>query len=172
MLMSTTALMPVDEYLRLTEKPYCEYREGAVSPKAMPTKFHAIIQRVLMTLLQNLGVQAFPELTVRISPTRYLVPDVCVADDFPGPYPTEPVLLCCEILSPEDRLGAMLAKCEEYHAWGVPFCWIIDPVKRTAWEYHSASEPARATAALCAGEITVSLEELFSALPAAAPVQA
>ena len=167
MAMSTTALMSVDEYLRLTEKPYCEYREGAVSPKAMPTKFHAIIQRVLMTLLQSLGVQAFPELTVRISPTLYLVPDVCVAGDFPGPYPTEPVLLCCEILSPEDRLGAMLAKCEEYHAWGVPFCWVVDPVKRAAWEYHSASEPVRATATLRAGELSVDVEELFSALDTA-----
>jgi Uma2 family endonuclease len=165
--MSTTALIPVDEYLRLTEKPYCEYRDGAVFPKAMPTKFHAIIMRVLMTLLQNQGVEAFPELTVRLSPTRYLVPDVCVAGDFPGPYPTEPVLLCCEILSPEDRLGAMLAKCEEYHAWGVPFCWVIDPVKRTAWEYHSASEPVRATAILRAGEPSVNLEELFSALDTA-----
>jgi Uma2 family endonuclease len=165
--MSTTALMSVDEYLRLTEKPYCEYRDGSVSPKAMPTKFHAIIQRVLMTLLQSMGVQAFPELTVRISPTRYLVPDVCVADDFPGPYPTEPVLLCCEILSPEDRLGAMLAKCEEYHAWGVPFCWIIDPVKRTAWKYHSDSEPVRELETLRAGELSVNLEELFSELDAA-----
>jgi hypothetical protein len=41
MVMSTTALMPVDEYLRLAEKPDCEYRDGAVSPKALPTKFHA-----------------------------------------------------------------------------------------------------------------------------------
>jgi Uma2 family endonuclease len=154
----------VDEYLRLTEKPYREYREGSVYPKARPTKFHAIVQRELMMLLQNLGVQAFPELTVRISPTRYLVPDVCVAGDFPGPYPTEPVQLCCEILSPEDRLGAMLAKGEEYHAWGVPFCWIIDPVKRTAWEYHSGSEPVRETETLRAGELSINLEELFSAL--------
>src|SRR5580658_1663220 len=120
MVMSTTALMPVEEYLRLTQKPYCEYRDGVVSPKAMGTKFHSIIQRVLMVLLENQGAHAFPELTVRISTTKYLVPDVTVADDFPGPYPTEPVLLCCEILSPEDRLGAlletsMLSKCEEYH---------------------------------------------------------
>jgi Uma2 family endonuclease len=95
------------------------------------------------------------------------VPDVCVAGDFPGPYPTEPVLLCCEILSPEDRLGAMLAKCEEYHAWGVPFCWVVDPVKRTAWEYHSASEPVRATETLRAGDLSVNLEEMFSALDTA-----
>lgn len=161
---TTTALMPVEAYLCLTEKPYREYRDGEVFPKAVPTKYHAIIQRVLMMLLQNQGVQAFPELTVRISPARYLVPDIAVASDFPGPYATEPVLLCCEILSPEDRLGAMLSKCEEYHAWGVPFCWVIDPVKRTAWEYHSGAEPVRATAALCAGELAVSLDELFSAL--------
>jgi Uma2 family endonuclease len=167
MVMSTTALMPVEEYLRLTDKPYCEYRDGVVSPKAMPTKLHSIIQRVLMTMLQDQGVQAFPELTVRISPTRYVVPDVCVVGDFPGPYPTDPVRLCCEILSPEDRLGAMLGKCEEYHAWGVPFCWVIDPAKRTAWEYHSGAEPERVPGNLRAGEISVSLEELFAVLPVA-----
>jgi Uma2 family endonuclease len=162
--MSTTTLMPVEEYLRYSEKPNCEYKDGVLYPKAMPTKFHSIIQFALSMLLRNQGVQPLPELTVRISPTHYLVPDVAVAGDFPGPYPTEPVLLCCEILSPEDRLGAMLGKCEEYHAWGVPFCWVIDPVKRTAWEYHSGAEPVRATSALRAGELSVSLEELFSAL--------
>lgn len=156
--------MPVEEYLRLTEKPNCEYRDGVVSQKAMGTKLHSIIQRVLMTLLQNQGAQAFPELTVRLSPTKYLVPDVCVAGNFSGPYPTEPVLLCCEILSPEDRIGATLSKCEEYHAWGVPFCWVIDRVKRTAWEYHSAAEPVRVTEALRAGELYVSLNDLFAAL--------
>jgi Uma2 family endonuclease len=161
--MGATALMPVDEYLRLTEKPYCEYRDGAVSPKAMPTKFHAIIQYALLMLLRAQGVQALPELTVRISPTRYLVPDVSVAGDFPGPYPTDPVLLCCEIVSPEDRLDAMLARCEEYHAWGVPFCWVIDPDKRTAWEYHSGAEPVRVAGTLRAGDISISLDQLFSA---------
>jgi hypothetical protein len=61
----------------------------------------------------------------------------------------------------------MLSKCEEYHAWGVLFCWVIDPVKRTAWEYHSASEPARETATLRAGDLSVNLDELFSALDTA-----
>lgn len=76
------------------------------------------------------------------------MPDVVVTGDFPGPYPTEPAALCCEILSPEDRLGAMLSKCEEYHAWGVPYCWVVDPVRRTAWEYHSTLGPVRAVGAL------------------------
>lgn len=165
--MSTTALTPVEDYLRLTEKPYCEYRDGVVSPKAMPTKFHSIVQLALLMQLRGQGVRPLPELTVRISPTKYLVPDVCVADDFPGPYPSDPALLCCEILSPEDRLGAMLSKCEEYHAWGVPFCWVIDPVKRSAWEYHAAAEPVRVTEWLRAGGILVELQELFSSLDTA-----
>ena len=52
----------------------------------------------------------------------------------------------------------------EYHAWGVPFCWVVDPVKRTAWEYHDAGEPVRVTAILEADKVSLSLPELFSAL--------
>jgi hypothetical protein len=95
-----------------------------------------------LILLQNQRVDVFPGLTVRISPTKYLVLDVAVADDFPGPYPTEPVRLSCEILSPEDRLCTMPAKCGE--------------------------KPGRATAALRAGDLSVNLEELFCALDATA----
>jgi Uma2 family endonuclease len=118
--MSSPALVPVEEYLRYTEKPNCEYRDGIVYPKPLSDKFHSTVQCALVILLDAQGAQPLPELTVQISPTKYLVPDVTVANDFPGPYPTEPVQLCCEILSPEDRLGAMLAKCEEYHSWASP----------------------------------------------------
>jgi Uma2 family endonuclease len=156
--------MPVEEYLRYSKKPICEYRDGVLYPKPMPTTFHGLLEFMLVAMLRKLGLQAAPEVTVRLSPTKYLVPDVIAAQVLQSPYPTEPVLLCCEILSPEDRLGTMLAKCEEYHAWGVPFCWVIDPAKRSAWEYHAAGEPLRVQATLSAGEHSVSLEELFSAL--------
>jgi len=162
--MSSTTLVPVEEYLRYSEKPNCEYREGVLYPKPMPTTLHGLLEFMLVVMLRGLGLEAAPEVTVRLSPTKYLVPDVIAAPVLQSPYPTEPVLLCCEILSPEDRLGTMLAKCEEYHAWGVRFCWVIDPVKRSAWEYHSGAEPVRVASALCAGEITVSLDELFSVL--------
>src|SRR5712671_3138342 len=121
--MSTTALIPVEAYLRMTDKPYREYREGVLSPKPMPTWYHGAVQAMLASLLRKVGLQAGCEITVRLSPTKYLIPDVVAARQMQHPYPTEPVLLCCEILSPEDRLGAMFAKCEEYHVWGVPFCW-------------------------------------------------
>lgn len=165
--MSATTLVTVEDYLRGSEKPNREYRDGVVTAKAFPVKSHSVVQGTLVMLLKSLGLDAYLELTVRISPSKYLVPDVAaVSVDFPGPYPTEPVLLCCEILSLEDRLGAMLSKCEEFHAWGVPFCWVIDPVKRTAWEYHSSNEPVRVTDTLRAGELAVPLATLFKDLPA------
>jgi Uma2 family endonuclease len=133
----------------------------------MGTKLHALIQKMLMTLLDRQGVEALGEVHVRLSPTKYLIPDVIAAPEIQSPYPTEPVLLCVEILSPEDRLGAMLAKCEEYHAWGVPFCWIIDPEKQTGWLYHAGNEPERVDrgGTLTAGQLSVPLEELFSEQP-------
>lgn len=163
-LMSATATVSVEDYLRRTEKPYCEYVDGVLHPKAMPTKLHALIQKILMRLLDAQGVESLSEVHVRLSPTRYLIPDVIAAPVIEGPYPTKPVLLCVEILSPEDRVGAMLAKCEQYHAWGVPYCWVIDPEKQTAWQYHSGSDPDKVDRAgtLKAGDLSVSLNELFS----------
>ena len=163
--MSTAPLISVGEYLRCSEKPYREYRDGVLYPKPWPTTNHALLEFKLAVMLRDLGLQAVSEVTVKLSPTKYLVPDVIAATVLQHPYPTEPVLLCCEILSPEEHLGAMLAKCEEYHAWGVPFCWVIDPIKRTAWEYHSGGEPVRVTGALSAGEHSIGLNELFSEIP-------
>ena len=162
--MSTANLVPVEEYLHYSEKPYCEYREGVLYPKAMPTTLHGVLQIMLGAMLAKLGLDAASEVILRMSRTKYLVPDIVAALELQVPYPSEPVLLCCEILSPDDRLGTILAKCDEYHAWGVPFCWVIDPVKRTAWEYHSGKEPEKVTGALHAGEYSINLDELFSVL--------
>jgi len=162
--MTSKTLVTVEEYLRLSVKPNCEYRDGILYPKALATTAHGVLLFTVALMLSHLGLQAAPEVTVRLSPTKYLVPDVIAAPALQNPYPTEPVLLCCEILSPEDRLGPMLAKCEEYHAWGVPFCWVIDPAKRTAWEYHAGAEPVRMTESLHAGEHAISVDELFSAI--------
>ena len=153
----------VEEYFTLSYKPTCEFIDGVLREKPAPTKLHALIEFLLVTILRRQGVEALAELTVRLSKTRFLVPDVIAAPSIQDPYPTEPVTLCVEILSPEDRLSAAFAKCEEYRLWGVPYCWVIDPVKQTAWEYHAGSDPIRVErdGALRAGEIVVRLNDLF-----------
>ena len=162
--MSSAALVSVEEYLRRTEKPYCEYIDGVLYAKAMPTKSHGLIQFLLILLLRKRGLEALPEVTVRLNESKFLIPDVVAAPVIESPYPTKPVLLCVEILSPDDRVGAMLAKCEQYHAWGVPFCWVVDPEKQTAWQYHAGGEPERVEkdGALRAGEVNIPMPELFS----------
>ena len=162
--MSSTTLVPLEEYLKHSGKPACEYLDGVLRQRPMPTKVHALIQFLLVTILRRQGVEALAEVTVRLSKSRFLVPDVIAALSIQDPYPTEPVLLCVEILSPDDRLSAAFAKCEEYHAWGVPHCWVIDPAKQTAWEYHSGSDPARmeSDGSLRAGALVVKLSDLFA----------
>jgi Uma2 family endonuclease len=136
--MSTSGLVSVEEYFRRTEKPYCEDLDGVLFPKAFANEHHGLTQYLLVRLLRRQGVEALSELTVRLSDTKYLIPDVIAA--------------------------RTLAKCELYHAWGVPFCWIVDPQKQTAWQYHAGGEPERIgqDGVLQAGELSVRLEELFS----------
>src|SRR6202167_5909778 len=100
MLMSSTTLVPVEEYLRYSQKPNCEYRDGVLYPKPMPTTFHGLLEFMLVVMLRKLGLDAAPEVTVMLSSTKCLVPDVIAAPTLESPYPTEPVLFCCEILSP------------------------------------------------------------------------
>jgi Uma2 family endonuclease len=163
---TTTPLVSVEQYLRRTEKPNCEYKDGILYPKPLATTAHSYIQAESARLLSEQGAIALTELTLPLRPKRFLVPDVTVVRRIERPYPTEPALLCIEILSPEQHIGEMLAKCEEYHAWGVPYCWLIDPEKKTAWEYHSDGEPVKVNAngALRAGELGIALPELFSGL--------
>ncbi len=162
--MSSAALISLEEYLHRSEKPLCEYMEGVLQPKPMPAKLHGLIQYMLVTLLRRQKVEALAEVTVRVSAAKFLIPDVIAAPATQSPYPTEPVLLCAEIFSPEDRLGAMLAKCELYHAWRVPFCWVVDPLKQTGWHYHAGGEPERVDSegVLKAGGLSVGLEDLFA----------
>ena len=170
-LMSPTAtLISADEYLRLSCKPNCEYRDGVLTQKPMPTRKHALIQRSVNRLIDALfsDFEGVPELTVRLSKSRYLVPDVAVQrkDRIQDPYPTDPIHLCVEILSPDDRLSQVVAKCEEYLAWGVPMVWIIDPVNRVAWEFgpNRPLHEVPAGGSLTAPEIAIPLADIFSVL--------
>jgi Uma2 family endonuclease len=166
------AAVSVEEYLATSYKPACDYLDGVLRQKPMPTWKHGLLQGHFMQLI-NTGFPKFAaasEVTVRIREGKYFVPDVVVQsrDRIQDPYPTEPVHLCIEILSPDDRMSEVLAKCEEYHAWGVPTVWIADPDNERAWEYRAGQRPKEiaAGASLTADGIVVPLSEAFSVLHA------
>jgi Uma2 family endonuclease len=75
----------------------------------------------------------------------------------------QPIYLAVEILSPDERIGKTLAKCELYHDWGVLYCWVLDPIQRCPWSYAKGSLPEQ-TVTLQAGEITLIVDQIFSIL--------
>ena len=168
--MTTATPVSVEEYLRTSYEPSCEYVDGVLVPKAMGTKKHGNRQLRIANLIGDAFPQyeVTPELTVRVTRTQYLIPDLAVErrDQSQDPYPILPVHLCVEILSPGDRLAAVLKKCETYHAWGTPHAWVIDPVTCRAWQYSigSAAVEIDASGELTAGDIHLRLTDIFAVL--------
>ena len=171
---TSTPLISIEEYVARFveggEKPTCEYIDGELRPKPMATREHSQVQaNIMFNIRQKNGEQfeALPELTTRLREAKFYVPDLAVEDTahpiegrYPGPK--DPVFLCVEIKSPDDRIGILFGKCEEYHTWGVRHCWIIDPERKVAWEYTPDDpEPRKADAALSAGPIRIPLTEVF-----------
>ena len=170
---TNTPLISTEEYItRLVEggaKPMCEYIDGELRPKPLSTRKHSQVEaNVILDICQSSDeqLQALPKLTTRLQTTKFYVPDIAegLAHLIEGCYPDpgDPVFLCVEIKSPDDRIGKLFSKCEEYHTWGVPHCWIMDPERKVAWEYASDDiEPRKVEAMLDAGPIRITLAEVF-----------
>lgn len=171
---TSTASVTVEEYIARFveggEKPACEYVDGVLIPKSMGTKKHSQVQANITRLIGDRyeeTLNPLPELTTRLRETQFYVPDIAIEElakpihgRYPGPG--NPVLLCVEIVSPPDRVGKLFGKCEEYHKWGVPYCWVIDPERKIAWEYFPDDfEPRKRDKTLAAGPIQLGLEDVF-----------
>ena len=167
--MASATLVPVSEYLSKSYEPDCDYVDGIVEERNVGEKDHSKLQTELTTWLnvrrQQFGIRVFVEQRIRVSPTRYRVPDICA---YLGSEPDEqvfitPPFLCVEILSPDDRMSRMLEKIQDYLGFGVRYVWIIDPRTRMA-EIHTLSgiEKVRDGLLRTSGpEIAVPLPELL-----------
>ena len=167
--MPDAPLVSVEEYLRRTSKPNCDYIDGVMRPKPWPDRAHGVVQGKLGSLLMQFrDFQPCIELTCKMRDTMYLVPDLAVMrkERIQDPYPTEPVHLCIEILSREDRFSAILRKCEHYLDWGVDAAWIVDPESLRAWEYRRGHRPTEVPIAGCltAEGISIRMADVFSVL--------
>jgi Uma2 family endonuclease len=168
--MSTKALMSVEEYLRTSfEGPDCEYLDGEIVERNMGELPHGDLQgnlyRLLWRLRAQLGLRVVPEIRVQINSRRYRVADlgVWLDDDIGIGIPTVPPFLVVEILSPEDRMVRMLPKIQEYLSIGVEWVWVVDPEEKSAL-IHSRKVPAGALADVLRTEnptIEIPLEHAF-----------
>jgi Uma2 family endonuclease len=149
--MATSTQVTVEEYLRTSYDPDCEYVDGEVLDRNVGEKSHSKVQKRLMLLLAQreaeLGIFVLQEWRMRTGDRRYRIPDFLVVV---GTEPDEAVLstppfICVEILSPEDRMSRMLKKLSEYLAFGVRYVWVLDPDSKEALAYTAAGVEKVAT---------------------------
>jgi Uma2 family endonuclease len=123
-------------------KPYYELLDGEAVQKALPTKRHAMLQAILCALLRELGFKSMTELTLAIGENWEPVPDVCgeLGPDDGEPYPTRPIPVVIEVLSPRDPFTRVVQKCRKYAQWGIPDILVFDPIGREAWHWNTTTD--------------------------------
>ena len=140
--MATTQIS-VEEYLRTTSDPDCEYVHGVIKERAVGELDHASWQGAILRWFSEHNVawniRVYPELRVQVAPDNYRIPDVTVLSrNAPREQVvTEPPLAVFEILSSTDRMTDVLEKLADYQQMGIPAIWLIEPKKPTCYLYSS-----------------------------------
>ncbi len=132
--MATVAQIPLEEFQnRYSGESGYEYWFGEVVRKGVPTWLHAILQSLLAQIFSEQGYFAGSELDLRISPDFQPRPDVAASLDLESStYPTKPIDIVAEILSPDDLPAKLLEKCRHYAKLGIRQIYVFDPLERTA----------------------------------------
>ncbi len=165
--MAAGVLVSVEEYLRTSYRPDCDYVDGEVVARNLGEFEHGSLQREILVYLSahypSFRKRLIPEQRVQVKATRFRVPDICfLAEGAPRQkIVTVPPALCIEILSPEDTLTRTLERIKDYFGMGVPICWIIDPVSREAWSATPGRLDDVTDGVLRAGDIEMPLAEVL-----------
>ncbi len=136
-------LVSVEEYLSTDYSPDCDYVDGVLEDRNVGQRKHALTQRRILFFLAaleaRLRIFALQEQRVRVSASRFRVPDICVmaGGDPDEEIFTTPPFLCIEVLSPDDLMSRMQAKIGDFLSMGVKYVWVIDPYERRAWTHTS-----------------------------------
>lgn len=138
-----TTLISVEDYLKTSAEPDCEYVRGVIKYRAAAERDHSAWQGALICWFGNreLGwnIRAFPSLRVRVAADEYRVPDVTILSRSAPKEEvvTYPPLAVFEILSPTDKMTDVLEKLAAYRQMGIPAIWLIEPKKPTCFLYSS-----------------------------------
>lgn len=164
------APISVEEYLRSSYEPDCDYVDGYLEERNVGDWEHSKLQKkILLYLEKHYGQQPFEvmqELRIRVSETRFRIPDLCVFPSDPKQrVPSTPPFLCIEILSPEDRMSRLEVRINDFLAMGVAYVWVIDPETRQCYSATGAEGLREVKSGLLRTEapaIELPLAEIFS----------
>jgi Uma2 family endonuclease len=169
--MASSTAISVEEYLHSSYEPDCDYVDGELVERNVGELKHSFLQNILGVYLhglsRRLGFRVGTELRMRISATRFRIPDLTVMlrSQPLESVPTHPPFLCIEIVSPDDRMIHIIERVKEYLAFGVNHVWVVDPASRTAYAYtKDEGREVRDRLTTQNPEISVSLADLFAEL--------
>lgn len=114
----------------------CEYIDGEIVERTGGELQHSQTQvrlvEIVFEVRQRMPAYAFISLRLKLSATRYRIPDIAIfADHKPEEnVPSVPPLIVVEIASRDDSYTKIVEKLQDYHVWGVPHVWLVDPRQR------------------------------------------
>ena len=138
-----TTLIPVEDYLKLSTTPDCEYVRGEIKERPVGELDHASWQAALLAWFhdhrESWNIRVYPELRVQVARDNYRVPDVALLSRTAPREQiiTQPPLAVFEILSPSDSMTEILDKLADYQQMGIPAIWVIEPKKQVYFRYSS-----------------------------------
>ena len=165
--MSTRALVPVEEYLRMSfEGPDPEYLDGELVERNLGDDSHSSTQSnldgILHPLKKKFRIHVRPEIHMRLAATRIRVADLAIFREKPADrIPSSPPYVVVEIVSPGDRYIEIHDKLKEYRGWGIQHIWLMDPSSRTFSVFDDAGLREVPVLELPEYELTIQKSDVF-----------
>jgi len=138
--MASTTLISVNDYLKTSYRPDCDFVDGRIEERNVGEHDHAALQAALILWFgqhqREWNIEVLPEQRIQISATRFRIPDICLVslEHVVEQILTKPPVACIEILSPEDTLRRMQERISDYQQFGVRNIWIIDPATQRGYD--------------------------------------
>ena len=137
-------------HARFSSESTNEYWFGKVIRRSSPTWLHSITQLLIAESLTRAGYTAGSGLELRIDQNWESKPDLAAALKIEQPYPTRPVDIVAEVLSPGDAIHAVHEKCKQYARIGIGQIFCLDPESKKALEWdRSRANLERITVLAC-----------------------
>lgn len=159
-------MISVEEYLKTTAEPDCEYVAGVIELRT-PAEFdHSSWQVALLGWFAKhelgWGLRVLPSLRVRVSADRFRVPDVTLLSRSAPREQiiTHPPLAVFEILSPADSMTRTLEKPADYERMGIGAIWVIEPKKQLYYRYRDGQLALATVFELPGGAFSVPFAEI------------
>ncbi len=165
-----TTQISLDQYLRTSYRPDCDYVAGELEERNVGEKDHSAVQAFFVKWFaaheEELKLEAFPEIRIKVSAQQVRVADVAVlrVDEPYEAVLTRPPVVAIEILSPEDRMNRYERRLQDYRQFGIPHVWVIDPQHRGAFDCSAEAWRPVDAFVIANPAITLPLESLWKKL--------